>query len=194
MTRLAEIVSILLFCLIVLALVDLIAAKPIDIDDMKTATTSKTTVSTKAAAKTTKTTTKATTTKKTTTKVVTTTSTTVETTAKPEPKPEPSYDVNANIDNNYYSLDSFRYHGVCYDGSGYRFTWYSETVLPGSGLDIPGRHVNSEGYVCDENGSICLASTELPKGTIVRIPFGNGIGVVYDKCCANEVTLDVYVN
>lgn len=135
--------------------------------------------------------------KETTTKATTTESTTAETTkAKPKskPKPKPSYDVDANTNGRHYSLSQLRRDGKYYDSSGYKFTWYSETVLPGPGLNIPGRHVNDEGYVCDGNGNICLASTELPKGTVVKIPFGDGIGIVYDKCDADEVILDVYIH
>lgn len=109
-------------------------------------------------------------------------------------KPKPSYDVNANVDGRHYSLAKFRRDGEYYDSNGYKFTWYSETVLPGPGLNIPGRHVNDEGYVCDEEGNICLASTELAKGTVVKIPFGNGIGVVYDKCVTSGRVLDVYIH
>lgn len=90
-----------------------------------------------------------------------------------------------------YSAGTLRSMGVLY-WNGYRWTWYSEKVLPGGGLNIPGRHVDSNGYVCDGNGYICLASSDLSKGTIVSTPFGKS-GKIYDSGCASG-TLDVYVS
>lgn len=90
-----------------------------------------------------------------------------------------------------YSPSTFMFKGVIYWG-GWRWTWYSQNVLPGGGLRIPGRHVNSMGYVCDGNGYICLAATSLRKGTIVDTPFG-AKGKVYDSGCPYG-TLDVYTN
>ena len=74
----------------------------------------------------------------------------------------------------------------------YRWTWYSQKVLPGGGLNIPGSHVDENGYVCDENGRICLASGFVDKGTVVSTPFGKE-GCVYDYC-ATANTYDVYTN
>ena len=85
----------------------------------------------------------------------------------------------------------FMQMGVLYWG-GWRWTWYSQRVLPGGGLSIPGRHVDERGYVCDANGYICLASSSLSYRTIVSTPFGKP-GRVYDSGCAYD-TLDVYVN
>lgn len=90
-----------------------------------------------------------------------------------------------------YTPSDFQFSGVIYWG-GWRWTWYSQRVLPGGGLVIPGRHVDANGYVCDENDYICLAATSLSKGTIVDTPFGKQ-GKVYDSGCAYG-TLDVYVN
>lgn len=90
-----------------------------------------------------------------------------------------------------YSPSVFRNKGVVHWG-GWRWTYYSQRVLPGGGLKIPGRHVNSMGYVCDGNGYICLAATSLRKGTIVDTPFG-AKGKVYDSGCPYG-TLDVYTN
>ena len=102
---------------------------------------------------------------------------------------------NANINGAWHSGGDFMFSGGSGydDGSGFSFTWYSENVLPGGGLDIPGRHVGDEGYVCDENGNVCLASDYLPEGTVVDIPFGNGTGVVYDSGSGYD-NLDVYVS
>lgn len=91
----------------------------------------------------------------------------------------------------YYTAGDLRFHGVLYAG-GWRWTWYSQNVLPGGGLAIPGRHVDESGFVCDANGRICLASSDLPWGSIVATPFGKE-GCVYDCGCASG-TLDVYVD
>lgn len=89
-----------------------------------------------------------------------------------------------------YSPSEFRRDGVYYE-DGYRWTWYSERVLPGGGLDIPGRYTDDQGYVKDEDGYICLASEDLEQGTVVDTPFGSE-GKVYDSGC-DSGTLDVYV-
>lgn len=75
---------------------------------------------------------------------------------------------------------------------GYRYTYYSENVLPGYGLQIEGRHTDEYGFVCDGEGYICVASSSLPWGTIVDTPFGRA-GKVYDSCGAWDV-IDVYVS
>lgn len=93
----------------------------------------------------------------------------------------------------WVSGSDFRQKGIHYDDSGYSYTYYSENVLPGGGLDIPGRHVDGEGYVCDANGNLCIASDDLPKGTVVDVPFGSGTAVVYD-CGSGYGNLDVYVS
>lgn len=90
-----------------------------------------------------------------------------------------------------YSASDLRFHGVIYAGE-WRWTWYSQNVLPGGGLSIPGRHVDENGFVCDENDRICLASSDLEYGTVVATPFGKE-GCVYD-CGCDSGTLDVYVD
>lgn len=73
-----------------------------------------------------------------------------------------------------------------------RETWYSQKVLPGGGLRIPGRHVNaSDGTVRDGDGYICVAASDLPKGSVVQTSLG--AGKVYDTGCAAGTT-DIYVN
>ncbi len=91
----------------------------------------------------------------------------------------------------WYSADELRFLGVIYAGD-FKWTWYSQNVLPGGGLQIPGRHVDENGYICDENDRICLASSDLDWGTVVTTPFGKE-GCVYDCGCASG-TLDVYVD
>ena len=70
--------------------------------------------------------------------------------------------------------------------NGHRETWYSQRVLPGGGLRIPGRHVDERGLVCDENGYICVASSDYSWGTIVETSLGTGR--VYDSrmCIWND--------
>ncbi len=78
--------------------------------------------------------------------------------------------------------------GVVYF-NGHKETWYSQKVLPGGGLKIPGRHVDSRGLVCDGDGYICVASSDYKKGTIVETSLGTG--KVYDSGCASG-TIDIY--
>lgn len=102
------------------------------------------------------------------------------TTKKPKPQPKPKY-----------SPEYFRRAGVI-KWNGYRWTWYSQRVLPGGGLKIPSRHADENGYICDKDDNICLASSTLKKHTVVDTPFGKR-GKVYDSGCAAG-TLDVYTN
>lgn len=90
-----------------------------------------------------------------------------------------------------YTSSQLQIFGVIYWG-GWRWTWYSQNVLPGGGLNIPGRHVDKNNYICDEDDYICLASSALSLGTIVDTPFGKQ-GKVYDSGCPFD-TLDVYTN
>ena len=75
---------------------------------------------------------------------------------------------------------------------GYRYTYYSELVLPGDGLAIEGRHVDEYGFICDGEGYICVASGSLPWGSVVNTPFGK-MGKVYDCGCDWDV-IDCYVS
>ena len=91
-----------------------------------------------------------------------------------------------------YSPSEFQNAGVINWG-GYQWTYYSELILPGYGLDIPGRHTTSDGYVCDGDGYVVLAAdlSILLRYSIVDTPFGY-TGKVYDTGCAYGI-LDVYV-
>ena len=42
--------------------------------------------------------------------------------------------------------------------NGHRETYYSERVLPGTSLAIPGRHVADDGTIRDADGYICVAA------------------------------------
>ena len=91
-----------------------------------------------------------------------------------------------------YFPDEFQTSGVINWGE-YIWTYYSELILPGDGLNIPGRHTTSDGYVCDGDGYVVLAAdlSMLPRYSVVDTPFGY-TGKVYDTGCAYG-TLDVYV-
>lgn len=82
--------------------------------------------------------------------------------------------------------------GVYYNPyTGLKETWYSQRVLPGGGLNIPGRHVNEEGFVCDMDGYICVASSTYSKGTVIET--SRGMGKVYDCGCAPGI-IDLYTD
>lgn len=85
-----------------------------------------------------------------------------------------------------------RSKGVVYY-NGHRETYYSEKVLPGQGLRIPGRHVAEDGTIRDEDGYICVASdlSYLARGSILITSLGPA--KVYDTGCAYG-TIDIYVN
>ena len=91
----------------------------------------------------------------------------------------------------YVSAEQFKFDGVIEDGTN-TYKWYPQDVLPGDGLDIPGRHVE-DGYVVDENGYVCLASQDYAPGTEMDIPVGSGKGKVYDYC-EDPGVVDVYTD
>ncbi|MBR2713045.1 MAG: hypothetical protein IKE73_04985 [Bacilli bacterium] len=76
---------------------------------------------------------------------------------------------------------------------GHKETYYSENVLPGQGLNIPGRHVADDGTIRDGDGFISVAAdlSYLPRGTIVMTSLGPA--KVYDTGCAYG-TIDIYVS
>lgn len=95
-------------------------------------------------------------------------------------------------DETYYSPSYFMKIGIIY-WRGWAWTWYSERVLPGNGLHIPGRYTDDTyGYVRDGDGYICLASDSLAYGTVVQTPFGSP-GKVYDEVGGDDSIIDVYV-
>jgi len=75
--------------------------------------------------------------------------------------------------------------------NGYKETYYSQKVLPGGGLNIPGRHVAEDGTVRDIDGYICVASSDLEYGSVVETSLGTG--KVYDSGCDSGV-IDIYTN
>ncbi len=88
-----------------------------------------------------------------------------------------------------YTLAQFMFSGAV-EWGGYKFTYYSQQVLPGQGLEVPGRHVNEDGYVSDGDGFIVLAGSA-PKGTVFPTPFGYQ-GKIYDRGTVGN-HLDVYI-
>ena len=82
--------------------------------------------------------------------------------------------------------------GVVYC-NGHKETYYSQKVLPGGGLKIPGRHVANDGTIRDKDGYICVAAHKnyYPKGATLEISLGPA--KVYDTGCAYGI-IDVYVN
>ncbi len=75
--------------------------------------------------------------------------------------------------------------------NGHKETYYSQRVLPGNNLNIPGRHVDERGVICDGDGYVCVASYEYPKGTIIETSLGTG--KVYDWCATPGV-IDIYTD
>ena len=77
--------------------------------------------------------------------------------------------------------------------NGHRETYYSEKVLPGTGLNIPGRHVADDGTIRDKDGYICVAAdpSYLAKGSVLITSLGPA--KVYDSGCAYG-TVDIYVS
>ena len=90
-----------------------------------------------------------------------------------------------------YTAKQFKRRGVI-RWHGYKWTWYSQKVLPGGGLKIPGRRVDKNGYVCDKKNRIVLSSSTVKRGKVVKTPFGKK-GKVYDTGCAKGV-FDVFTN
>ena len=112
---------------------------------------------------------------------------------EPEPEPiEETVEEAPIVIHNYNGKGLTKRGGVYWNpNTGLKETWYSQKVLPGGGLDIPGRHVNNEGFVCDGDGYICVSSSTYPKGTIIET--SRGMGKVYDSGCAPGI-LDIYVD
>lgn len=92
-----------------------------------------------------------------------------------------------------YSVNDLIFHGRI-NWSGMQYTFYSQSVLPGHGLNIPGRHVSAAGFVCDGDGYIVLASDYYARGTVINTPFG-APGKVYDAFGTGQPSwrFDVYI-
>lgn len=75
--------------------------------------------------------------------------------------------------------------------NGVRESYYSQKVLPGGGLSIPGRHVASDGTIRDADGYIAVASDNQAKGSTGQSSLG--AYKVYDTGVGHS-GIDVYTN
>ena len=77
--------------------------------------------------------------------------------------------------------------------NGHKETYYSQRVLPGNSLNIPGRHVADDGTIRDGNGYICVAANPsfMAKGSVLITSLGPA--KVYDSGCSHGI-IDIYVN
>lgn len=98
------------------------------------------------------------------------------------------YDKAYNITTNKLTYSN----GVCYY-NGHRETFYSQCVLPGGGLSIPGRHVANDGTIRDKDGYIVVAANPSFYARGSRLMISLGPAKVYDSGCAYG-TIDVYTN
>ena len=82
--------------------------------------------------------------------------------------------------------------GVVYY-NGHKECYYTQTLLPGEGLYLPGRHVAEDGTIRDGDGYICVAANLkfIPRYTKVMTTLGPG--KVYDTGCAYG-TVDIYTD
>lgn len=92
-----------------------------------------------------------------------------------------------------YTAREFRQAGVIWWRK-QKFTWYSERILPDPNnfLGIKGKHRDSQGFICDKQGYICLGSNTANRGMIVATPFGK-YGKVYDAGYVGTYWFDCYV-
>lgn len=92
----------------------------------------------------------------------------------------------------YTDPSGLRQSGVLrYNGT--KWTWYTQRILPGQGLNIPGRHLDENGLVCDGDGNVVLASSTSNRGQVVDTPFGKQ-GKVYDAGNGGSSWYDVYTD
>ncbi len=82
--------------------------------------------------------------------------------------------------------------GVVYY-NGHKECYYTQTLLPGKGLYLPGRHVAEDGTIRDGDGYICVAADLkfLPRYSTVMTSLGPG--KVYDTGCRYG-TVDIYTD
>lgn len=104
--------------------------------------------------------------------------------------------VSTSSGGSYSSGGSGNYSGSYYDfltagivyHNGNKFSYYSQSVLPGGGLNIPGRHTDG-GFVRDGDGYICVAN-DGPLGSVISTPWGEA--KIYDRGTSGN-HYDVYV-
>ena len=113
---------------------------------------------------------------------------------EPEPVIDPCTGVELKYSEPYYVCNNPLTSSMgAKEFNGHRETYYSEKVLPGGGLNIPGRHVADDGTIRDSDGYICVASdlSYLDRYNILLTSLGPA--KVYDTGCAYG-TIDIYVS
>ena len=113
---------------------------------------------------------------------------------EPEPIIDPYTGVELKYSESYYVCDNPLTSSMgVKEFDGHRETYYSEHILPGGGLNIPGRHVADDGTIRDGDGYICVASdlSYLDRYSILLTSLGPA--KVYDTGCAYG-TIDIYVS
>ena len=75
--------------------------------------------------------------------------------------------------------------------NGHFETYYSQRVLPGKGLKIPGRHAGKNGLIMDKDGYIVVATKLVAMRK--KINTSLGMGKRYDTCKGNDV-VDIYTD
>ena len=83
--------------------------------------------------------------------------------------------------------------GGVYYYNGRKETWYSTREAAGKNTarSIPGKHADENGLIRDEDGYICVASSDLAFYTVVETSLG--MAKVYDCGCSHG-TIDIYTN
>ena len=83
--------------------------------------------------------------------------------------------------------------GGVYYYNGRKETWYSTREAAGKNTarSIPGKHADENGLIRDEDGYICVASSDLVFYTVVETSLG--MAKVYDCGCSHG-TIDIYTN
>lgn len=81
--------------------------------------------------------------------------------------------------------------GGVYYYNGHKETWYSTNEAGGktTARSIPGKHADENGLIRDEDGYICVASSDLAFYSIVETSLG--MAKVYD-CGCKSGTIDIY--
>ena len=77
--------------------------------------------------------------------------------------------------------------------NGAKETYYSQRVLPGGGLKIPGRHVADDGTIRDKDGYIVVSCNYSFRSKYSKFLTSLGPAKVYDTGCRQGV-VDIYVN
>lgn len=75
---------------------------------------------------------------------------------------------------------------------GHKETYYSQRVLPGLGLKIPGRHVADDGTIRDKDGYIVVSCNYIKYGS--KIMTSLGPAKRYDCGSMTGKWIDIYVN